>query len=379
MFDPEAISIQEVWAALILPFQVWYPWGAELSWVPGVVSCPRTHLWAWASPCLRCFWPQRCNLASVQESGDDMFSIVQPISQDPVVNWTPSCSIMFIGLNRTTQFFRLFEGPSVCWASQENTSSKELLAWSHSPYSPRCWCGISGIGGPPLRFLSGKCWPSVFAWHSSQVGWRDFQEAISRNLATDLNLLRLEFPVPKAKLPMLFHWHTDMVGNARCRTRRIRWDIQRQREIWKHERDLRSITKPTAKLNWRRGFCYLRFFFSGPGRYPQICQNIIEYFTSTVLELWDDLRCNEDVFHVPDAQHHLWEDGSSRAFLARLKLGEHRSSGFAGRRSIWPAWSCWTLIAPSLTSRVWISKLKEVDFGENSRPGAELCAAGDRV
>lgn len=29
MFDPEAISIQEVWAALILPFQVWYPRGAK--------------------------------------------------------------------------------------------------------------------------------------------------------------------------------------------------------------------------------------------------------------------------------------------------------------------------------------------------------------
>lgn len=44
---------------------------------------------------------------------------------------TPGCklnTIMFIGFNRTTQFFRLFEGPSVCWASQENTSSKELSA-----------------------------------------------------------------------------------------------------------------------------------------------------------------------------------------------------------------------------------------------------------
>ena len=147
MFDPEAISIQEVWAALILPFQVWYPRGAEE--LSSVISpCPRTHLWEWASPCLRCFWPQRCNLASLKKGA--WWWHVQPIKK------TPGCklnTIMFIGFNRTTQFFRLFEGPSVCWASQENTSSKELSAWSHSPYSPRCWCGISGIGVPPLRFL----------------------------------------------------------------------------------------------------------------------------------------------------------------------------------------------------------------------------------
>ena len=72
---------------------------------------------------------------------------------------------------------------------------------------------------------------------------------------------------------MLFHWHTDMVGNARCRTRRFRWDIQRQRESegnTKQEavvpKGLRSITKPTAKLNWGRGFCYLRFFVARDAR-----------------------------------------------------------------------------------------------------------------